>query len=96
MPDTVRLTRTISRSGSRGNGCLFSESDGTVICLAHTADAGPNKPEEGGEVFGVVEKVSEIEGQQGEVIGGIDAGVDVPQEPFIVVDDSFPQCRVRR
>lgn len=75
---------------------MFSESDGTVICLAHTADSGPNKPEERGEVFGVVEKVSEIEGQQGEVIGGIDAGIDVPQEPMVVVDDSFPQGRVRR
>lgn len=48
-----------------------------MVCMTETSDAGSNEPQKGGGVFGIVEKICEIEGQEGEVIGCIDAWVNV-------------------
>lgn len=56
---------------------LRGQSDCMMICMAKTSNAGSNKPQKGRRVFGIVEEVGEIEGQEGEVIGCIDAWVNV-------------------
>lgn len=38
-------------------------------------------------VLGAVKQVGQIEGQESEVVGGIDTGVNVPQEPVVVVHE---------
>lgn len=48
-----------------------------MICMTETSDAGPNEPQKRRGVFGFVEEVRKIECQEGEVIGCIDAWVDV-------------------
>lgn len=48
-----------------------------MICMTETSDAGSNEPQKGRGVFGIVEEVGEIEGKEGEVIGCVDAWVNV-------------------
>lgn len=57
-----------------------------MIRLAEPPDPRADEPEEGGGIFGVVEEVGEIEREEGEVVAGVDAGVDPPQEPFVIVE----------
>lgn len=65
-----------------------------MIGLAEPPYARADEPEEGGRVLGVVEEVGKVEGEEGEVVGGVDAGVDLPQEPFVVVEYPLPQTGI--
>ena len=65
-----------------------------MICCAETADSGAYQPEERRGVFCVVEEVSEVEGEEGKVVGCVYAGVDLPQKPLVVVEDSLADCCV--
>ena len=65
-----------------------------MIGLAEPAYPRADEPEEGGWIFGVVEEVCEIESQEREVVGGVDGGVDLPQEPFIVVEYPLPHTEI--
>ena len=69
----------------RGQGSLLGERNGTIVCFTHTADAGADEPEEGGEVLCVGGEVCEVECQEGEVVRGVDARVNVPQKPFVAI-----------
>ena len=48
-----------------------------MICMTETSDASSNEPQKRGGVFGIVEEVREIEGQEGEVVGCVDAWINV-------------------
>lgn len=85
-----------ARRGALARGLVAQGLDGGVVRAGHPAHARPDHPQEGVVVFGVVEEVGQVEGQQGEVVGGVDARVDVPQEPPVVVQDLVPPGRVRR
>ena len=61
-----------------------------MICIAEASYPRANKPEEWRGVFGVVEKVGEIESDEGEVVCRVHAGVYIPQEPLVVVHYSSP------
>lgn len=65
---------------------------GAVICLAEASYPRANKPEEWRGAFGVVEKVGEIESEEGKVVCRVHAGVYIPQEPLVVVHYSL-SCR---
>lgn len=84
---------------TRCGGCargrrIGREFDGSVIDRAEAADAGADEPEEGRGVFRVVEEIGQVEGEEGEVVGCVDAGIDVPQEPFVEVLYALPESRV--
>ncbi len=66
-----------------------------MVGFAQTADACGDEPEEGRVVLGAVEEVGEVESQEGEVVCCVDAGVDVPQEPFVVVHQPLFDGSVR-
>ena len=65
-----------------------------MIGLAEPPYSRADEPEERGGIFGVVEEVGEVEGQEGEVVGGVDAGIDFPQEPFVVVEYPLPETGI--
>lgn len=84
-------------AGTRGSGLGVEDGgDGAVVGGAQTADAGADEPEEGGGVFGVVEEVGEVEGEDGEVVCGVNGGVDVAEEPLVVVVETLADCWVGR
>ncbi len=61
-----------------------------MVCFAQAADSSRDEPEEGRRVSCIVEKVGEAKSEEGEIVGGVYAGVDVPQEPFVAVEYSLP------
>lgn len=84
-------------TGTWGRGLGVEDGgDGAVVGGAETADAGADEPEEGGGVFCVVEEVSEVEGEDGEVVCGVDGGVDVAEEPLVVVEETLADCWIMR
>ena len=89
-----RLPCSCGRFGTRSRA-LSRHSDSAVISLAETTDPSPDQPEERRRVFGVVEKVGEVECQKGEIIRCVHAWVYLPQKPFVVPDQSLPDRRVR-
>lgn len=41
-------------------------------------------------MFCIIEKVGQVESEEGEIVGGVYARVDVPEEPFVAVEYSLP------
>ena len=66
-----------------------------MVCSTETTDSGVDHPEEWRRVFGVVEEVGKVEGEEGEVVGCVHAGVDFPQKPLVVVENSLADSRIR-
>lgn len=46
-------------------------------------------------VFGAVEEIGHVEDNQREVVGGVDRGIDIAQEPLVVVQPSLLETRAR-
>lgn len=66
-----------------------------MVCGVEPAHASADQAEERGREACAVKEVEEVKGQQGEIVGGIDAGVHFPQEPFVVVQQPLPYRGVR-
>ena len=80
----------------RSCGRPSSQSYGSVVCLTETSNASANQPEEGRRVFGVIEEIGQVEGQEGEIIGGIYAGVNISKKPLVEIQYPLSYRRIMR
>lgn len=65
------------------------EGETYVVGLVEAAHADVDEKVEGRVVVGLVEEVGEVEGERGEVVGGVDGGVYLAQELLEVVEELF-------
>lgn len=63
-----------------------------MVCLTESANASANQPEKGRRVFGIIEKIGEVESQKGKVICSVYTRVYIPKKPLIVVKYPLSYC----